>query len=325
MRHSYRLNIFGFPHAAFLPDVNLGLLDQRLAVEWVRDNIRSFGGDPNRITLFGQSAGAISIDAYSYAWAEDPIVSGFILQSGTLGSGTPTNSSEPWYWASEKLGCGTADEEQTLACMRSKSFQDILDAMKPDGNPIPEFIPMVDGKVIFADFEARQREGKFAKKVFNTIQLPQKIGAHILQPLLVGSNDNEAGSFLFLASLTAPPKAPSEAEIKLVELGRRLLNGQFTCPGIAAAKARARAGVPVWTYRYAGEFPNQDLGPGTGAWHGSEIALIFGTEKAGSGASDTVEERALSESMRTTWTGFAQHPEEAMRILGWPQFDLTSE
>jgi cholinesterase len=57
---SYRINIFGFPMARFLPDLNLGLLDQRLAVEWVRDNIESFGGDPNRIMLFGESAGLLS-------------------------------------------------------------------------------------------------------------------------------------------------------------------------------------------------------------------------------------------------------------------------
>jgi cholinesterase len=79
---SYRLNIFGFPNAKFLPHQNLGLLDQRMALEWIRDNIGVFGGDAARITLFGSSAGASSIDMHRYAWAEDPIAAGFILQSG---------------------------------------------------------------------------------------------------------------------------------------------------------------------------------------------------------------------------------------------------
>ena len=79
---SYRLNIFGFPGSPNATQ-NLGLLDQRLAVEWVRDNIAGFGGDPTRITLFGQSAGGASVDYYSYAWTSDPIVAGFIPESGT--------------------------------------------------------------------------------------------------------------------------------------------------------------------------------------------------------------------------------------------------
>jgi len=51
---NYRVNIWGFPRAPFLPDQNLGLLDQRLGLEWIRDNIEAFGGDPKRITIFGQ-------------------------------------------------------------------------------------------------------------------------------------------------------------------------------------------------------------------------------------------------------------------------------
>jgi cholinesterase len=59
-----------------------------MAVEWARDNVAAFGGDPSRITLFGESAGAASTDFYTYAWTKDPIVSAFILQSGTVSSFT---------------------------------------------------------------------------------------------------------------------------------------------------------------------------------------------------------------------------------------------
>jgi glutamate-1-semialdehyde 2,1-aminomutase len=84
---SYRLGVFGFPNAPGIPDgkQNVGLLDQvriipsgdpatwflirvqRLAVQWVSSNIRRFGGDPERIMLFGESAGAASVDLYTYA------------------------------------------------------------------------------------------------------------------------------------------------------------------------------------------------------------------------------------------------------------------
>jgi hypothetical protein len=76
-------NIFGFPNAANLTDQNLGLLDQRLALEWVRDNIANFGGDPSKIVAWGQSARAIAYDYLNFAYPEDPIVNGMILDSNT--------------------------------------------------------------------------------------------------------------------------------------------------------------------------------------------------------------------------------------------------
>jgi Carboxylesterase family len=65
---SYRLNIFGFPSTPALPptSANLGLRDQRLALEWLRNNIASFGGDPKRMTIFGQSAGGTSLAVHSF-------------------------------------------------------------------------------------------------------------------------------------------------------------------------------------------------------------------------------------------------------------------
>jgi acetylcholinesterase len=80
---NFRSNIFGFPNAAALEDQNLGLLDQRLALEWVRDNIANFGGDPSKIVDWGESAGAIAVDYLNLAYSDDPIVSGSIMESGT--------------------------------------------------------------------------------------------------------------------------------------------------------------------------------------------------------------------------------------------------
>ncbi|KAE8151566.1 Carboxylesterase [Aspergillus avenaceus] len=81
---NYRLSVFGFPNAPGLKDgqQNVVLLDQRLAVEWVHRNIAQFGGDPSRIMLFGQSAGAASTDMYSYAYPNDPIVHAIGILSG---------------------------------------------------------------------------------------------------------------------------------------------------------------------------------------------------------------------------------------------------
>lgn len=79
---NYRVDLFGFPGAPGLEQQDPGFLDQRMAVEWVRDNIAGFGGDPARTTLFGESAGGCSVDIYTFAWANDPIVNGLISESG---------------------------------------------------------------------------------------------------------------------------------------------------------------------------------------------------------------------------------------------------
>lgn len=169
---SYRLNIMGFPNAPGLPDQNLGLIDQRLAIEWVRDNIENFGGDPKRIIIFGESAGAGAVDMYAYAWTKDPIISGIICQSGAAGAMPPAASGKiphsAWYDMSRAMGCGGPEVgDRTVDCMRGKSFNDInkqLDTMV-SGPGITPFAPHPDGKVVFQDTAQRGDSGNFIKVV----------------------------------------------------------------------------------------------------------------------------------------------------------------
>ena len=96
-----------------------------------------------------------------------------------------------------------------------------------------------------------------------------------------------------------------------------------------AAKVRRDAGVPAWRYLYAGEFPNNSLGPccpdSRGAWHGSEIALIFGTTEVKGQGSDTPNEKTLAFAMRNAWTNFAKDPAHGLEKLGWPSYDPSSK
>jgi cholinesterase len=131
---NYRLVIFGFPSGVEGVDTNVGLRDQRLAVEWVRDNIEKFGGDPNRIMIFGQSAGAFSVDNYAFAWAKekDPIIKGIIAQSGsayTSRTSNATRSLAAWQSTAKALGCSTTGKD-SLDCVRGKPWVDVLNAMR---------------------------------------------------------------------------------------------------------------------------------------------------------------------------------------------------
>ena len=254
---SYRLSIFGFPGNP-LSRPNLGLLDQRLAVEWVRDNIAAFGGDPARITLFGQSAGGAAVDYYSYAWTEDPIISAFIPMSGTAtGFGQLANSSASAFWfnATLKAGCGGADDDHAAVfqCMMSKPAADIArnvpaNAIDSSDNGLP-FGPTIDEVIVFSNYTTRKP---------------------IAAPVLVGNTDFETGLFRLLA-----PKVPEQVW--------PFINMRaFVCPAAERAAYSVLNGNPTWRYRFFGVFPNTILTttPPSGAWHGSDVsnaASLFST------------------------------------------------
>jgi cholinesterase len=175
---NYRMNVFGFPGAPTLPDQNLGILDQRLAVEWVRDNIVGFGGDPKRITIFGESAGSMSVDYYAYAWLDDPIVNGFISQSGTSMMTDQDYDyrklvqlrNDAWYEMTQKLGCGGQDKgDETVKCAQGKAWQQVQAAIpgnKGQANVFQTgFGPIPDEKVLPNNYYARAKAGKLIMKV----------------------------------------------------------------------------------------------------------------------------------------------------------------
>ena len=293
---SYRLNIFGFPGAPNTKN-NLGLLDQRLAVEWVRDNIQAFGGDPARITLFGESAGASSVDFYSYAWTQDPIVAGFIAQSGTASDTKSANTSaKAWYTTAKALNCGGENSvsEELLSCMRSKDTNSILKAIPanigPSLNSVPNtFGPTVDDTIVFADYEARAASGQFIQK-----------------PFLIGHNDKEIGLFRFVGLLLGQKSSDSYWDLQN-------LFG-FACPAAERAKYAAKK-VPTWRYRYFGDFPNLALAttPPTGAWHSSEVPIVFGTDMEVQNVTQRTDAQSnIVPYIMGAWGAFAKDPQSGL-------------
>jgi cholinesterase len=164
---NYRVNIFGFPSAPTLPTQNPGLRDIRLAVEWVRDNIARFGGDPERITLFGESAGALATDYYAYAYTKDPIVNGFLPSTGNALISLPLAKTEPgqvWYDLTKKLGCGGREAgEKTVECLQAKTVKEIQAAAGTGSG----FNPVVDNVTMFSpeEYKIRSKSGDFIRKV----------------------------------------------------------------------------------------------------------------------------------------------------------------
>lgn len=177
------MNIFGFPTASGLTEQNLGLMDQRLAVEWTQHNIANFGGDPERMFIWGQSAGSTSVDVYNFAYPEDPIVTGLIMDSGTahldLLLNHATTDFSNFTFVAANVGCAnqtTAAAE--LECMRKVPAEDLeaFVAYYEDSGDSPaiNFIPLVDGKLVFDNYTERASAGGISDLVrtqrFPTLQ-----------------------------------------------------------------------------------------------------------------------------------------------------------
>ncbi|KAL3425205.1 carboxylesterase family protein [Phlyctema vagabunda] len=176
---NYRLGLWGFlqtPQLLAEGNANAGLLDQRLALRWIQENIASFGGDPSRVTVWGESAGAQSIafHLHSYAGRDDRLFSAAILESGG-----PTGAqlqplaayTVPVENLTRTLGCWTAKNQ--LQCLREVPSEELF------RNRVSQvWNPLVDGDFLTAYPSTLTAAGKFIK-----------------MPLLDGANSDEGSSF----------------------------------------------------------------------------------------------------------------------------------
>ncbi len=177
---SYRVNLFGFPNSPALAAQNLGIRDQRVALEWVRGNIAGFGGNASHIVLGGQSSGADSGNAMLYSHANDAIVKGIALQSGTvqvIGAAVENPDAE-FVRVAKAVGCDDAtDRARELHCMQGidadRLHRAISNATLNEFGSPPGGSPMVDHEILFTaqEYKARGREGRFARVVSATHRL----------------------------------------------------------------------------------------------------------------------------------------------------------
>jgi len=130
----YRLGVFGFLSHPALNESNFGFLDQRLALKWIKKHISSFGGDPNKITVMGDSAGAMSILAHlaSPEWKDEPLFQRAIVMSPAMNLGfyTAEDSKHFGIEYARSVGCFDENPEDQLACLR-RFAPDTLDVPVP--------------------------------------------------------------------------------------------------------------------------------------------------------------------------------------------------
>ncbi|KAJ6444959.1 cholinesterase-like protein [Purpureocillium lavendulum] len=195
---NYRVAGFGFMGGAeILQDgsANLGLLDQRMGLEWVADNIAFFGGNPDRVTLLGHSAGSISVFDQMALFGGDanykgkPLFHGAIMSAGSV---IPTESVDSpkaqaiYNTVVERVGCNDTDHETTLDCLRDRDFEDLYHAV----NSVPRilsysslalsYLPRPDGRVLTHSPDVLADKGKY----------------HAV-PVIIGDQEDEGTLFSF--------------------------------------------------------------------------------------------------------------------------------
>lgn len=144
-----------------------------MSLEWVRDNIAYFGGDPSRIMIWGQSAGASSIDIHNYAYWEDPIAHAFFAESGSV-LAFPMSQYDVdhtnFTTVAKAVGCDSTDAQQELECMQQVDYNDIINFMghyqdnatlvKADADqPGLSFSAIPDERIVFSNYTARYQSG----------------------------------------------------------------------------------------------------------------------------------------------------------------------
>lgn len=189
---NYRLGAFGFLGGSeVLADgaANLGLLDQRMGLEWVADNIAAFGGDPDAVTIWGESAGAISVFDQLALFDGDntykgrTLFRGAIMDSGSITPTEPVNGVKAqgiFDMVVEAAGCASAADSAKLECLRGVDYDTFANA----SNSVPSFLgynslafsyaPRPDGRILTASPEDLAQTGKYAAV-----------------PMIIGNQENE--------------------------------------------------------------------------------------------------------------------------------------
>ncbi|PVF96168.1 alpha/beta-hydrolase [Serendipita vermifera] len=306
---NYRLHFFGYPPTPAIPpeETNAGLRDQFLAIEWVHKNIAAFGGDPNRLILAGQSAGAASTAGYLYSHPKDPLISGAIIMSGNVHfmSGAllyffvpgVVDIREPFQGVATVAGCALDGEKwkAQLKCLRDKSTEELKSALKSDG--VMPMLPFPDSRIVFteSEYKSKGRAGKFAKV-----------------PILTGVTDNEADFMAVDYATNTLNETLSDHYTQAV----------WTCYDGQQANFSVAANSPTYRYRYMPRFPAISVPP-LRASHTSDIPILVGIiDGAVAGAPPPTEiEMSASVYMQKAWSAFITDPVHGLVRLGWPPYN----
>lgn len=347
---NYRLGRFGFfAHPALSAEIpnepkgNYGYMDQIAALQWIQKNIAAFGGDPKNVTIFGFSAGGVSVHSLLTIPAAKGLFSKLISESGGgrdgVLTGRPINkeNADLFYKVSaETIGINFAKKQgiegtdvSALVKLRALPAENIVDGgQETDGQDGSRTYsgPILDGKLVIETAESAYTAGRQAKV-----------------PLIIGNCSAEIGGAFVSNAKTKEELFASfgdletEAKVAYEPDGTKAFAEvitKFNTDWVWGEPARMTAstflakGAPVYVYQF-GYVPTAFLQRSPyGAGHGSEVSFVFNTLNArwGASAAPTELEKKLAKSMSRYWTNFAKtgNP-NGNELPNWPAFNHVNQ
>jgi para-nitrobenzyl esterase len=313
-----------------------GFLDQQAALAWVNANIAAFGGDPNNVTIAGESAGGISVCTHLAAPKSWPYFQRAVIESGVCFSSalfaTPQAANDQGTRLATALGCTTPGS--IMSCLRAAPPLQVISALPTReaefGATGDTFGPVVDGTTIpMIPLDAIKAE-KYAKV-----------------PTILGTNVNEGDLFMYLwkVDMGAPP-SPADVRASLTVLfsaaqvdqiatrygvdadaptafAHIITEGVFACPTRRTARAIAAHSVPTYLYQFTYPYVVPAIS-GVVMSHSFEIPFVFRNGFLGAPMSDS--DLALADQVDGYWFRFAStgDPNDPSAVA-WPKYLETTD
>ncbi len=336
---AYRLGVFGFmAHPELTAEQgghsgNYGLMDQIAGLKWVKENIAAFGGDPNKVTIFGESAGGISVSMLAASPLAKGLFQGAISESGgnfaPARSGAEGGMSMVSLAAAEKGGTALFAKlgATSLADARKKTAEEVFKAGPPGmggpGGAWPDF----DGYVLLGDQYKLYQAGKY-----NDV------------PVLIGSNSDEGTLFVQTAKAGTYKTGiragygeyadkmlavyPGETDEQALSSSRNLMRDTlFAWPTWSWARLQTKTGkskVFVYYFSYVPPAPANPMFKSQGATHGAEMSFVFGGN-FNKMVAPRPADLAFADTISSYWVNFAKTGDPNGKGLPvWPAFTLAN-